>query len=84
MPANTSTVRVSSRTRNILRDLATRTGESMQALLDRAIEEYRRKRFLEEANAAFSVLRESPEEWKAEIEERKTWDATLADDLGKE
>ena len=70
--------------RETLRELAAQTGESMQTTLHKAIETYRRQRFLEETNAAFQALRENPEAWKAEQEERAAWDSTLADGLEEE
>ncbi len=76
-----ATVRISSRTRTMLRELAANTGESMQSLLDKAIEAYRRERFLDQANEAFAALRRDPKKWKAELEERNAWDATLTDDM---
>lgn len=55
--------------------------ESMRSISARAKETYRRQRFLQMANAAFAALRTDPEEWKAEMEEREVWDASLSDDL---
>jgi hypothetical protein len=51
----------------------------MQTILDLAIEGYRRQRFLREANAAYASLRSNPKAWKAELDERKEWDTTMAD-----
>jgi len=51
----------------------------MQTILDLAIEEYRRQRFLLEANEAYAALRKSPKAWKSELAEREEWDATIAD-----
>jgi len=53
----------------------------MQAILDKAIETYRRQHFLETANAAFAALRENAEAWQAEQEDRAAWDVTSADGL---
>ncbi len=53
----------------------------MQAVLEKAIEHYRRQRFLDATNAAFAALRNDPERWREELEEREAWDATLADGL---
>lgn len=78
------TVRIGETTHKALRELAEQTGESMQAVLDVAIEEYRRKRFLESANTAFAALRNNPRAWKEEQEERHVWDATLSDGLEDE
>ena len=55
----------------------------MQAVLDEAIERYRRKRFLRAANAEFAALRNDPKAWKDELGERELWEQTLADGLGK-
>lgn len=76
-----STIRISNTSHNILKELAARSGESMQAILDQAIEQYRRQVFLESANQAYAALRNNSEAWQAELEERKAWDVTLADTL---
>lgn len=75
------TVRISETSHRALRALADHTGESMQTVLAKAIEEYRRRKFLERVNAAFAALRTDPEAWKHEQEERAAWDATLSDGL---
>jgi len=77
MPAGT--VRIRKETQTILRELAVKEGKPMQTILDLALEEYRRQRFLQEANAAYAALRNNPEAWKAELAERKEWDETMAD-----
>jgi predicted transcriptional regulator len=74
-----ATVRISKGTRDTLRDLAAKSGESMQTIIDRAIEEYRRQSFIEQANKAYLALRENPEAWESELKERREWEATLAD-----
>ncbi len=76
-----TTVRVGKTTRDKLRELAALENEPMHVILDRAIEDYRRKRFLEEANRTYAALRRDPEAWQTEQEERKAWDTTLADGL---
>lgn len=53
----------------------------MQGVLARAVEAYRRRLFLEAANAEYASLRADPEAWAEELTERKVWDATLADGL---
>lgn len=73
--------RISEPTREVLRKLAEESGESMQAILEKAIELYRRQRFLEESNRAFEALRANPAAWKTEQAEREMWDITLADGL---
>ncbi|MBW3625895.1 MAG: toxin-antitoxin system protein [Armatimonadetes bacterium] len=61
--------------------MAESEGVSMQKVLDRAVEAYRRQRFLEEANAAYGALRLKPDTWREEQEEREAWEATLADGI---
>ena len=76
--------RISEPTREVLRKLAEQSGESMQALLEKAVEMYRRQRFLEESNRAFDALRGNPETWKTEQAGREAWEMTLADGLEQE
>ena len=51
----------------------------MQAVLDRAIERYRRESFLRKANSEFQALKADPKAWKQEVQERQLWDQTSAD-----
>ena len=73
------TVRVSSKTAETLKGIARETGDSVQKVLDRAVEEHRRTLFLEEANKAYAELKENPQQWKEEQEEREIWSYTLTD-----
>lgn len=75
------TVRITEETHEILRKLSERAGESMQTTLDKAIEAYRRHQVLREANEAYARLKADPKAWKKELEERKAWEATVADGL---
>lgn len=76
-----ATVRISATAHNALRAIAAQNGESMQAVLDKAIEDFRRRHLLEQTNAAYAALRNNPQEWTALHEERSIWDVTLADGL---
>ncbi len=64
------TVRIDKAAHQILRELAEQTGESMQAVLTKAIEEYQRTQFLDGLNADFAALRSKPKAWQEEQEER--------------
>jgi hypothetical protein len=77
-------VRISSRAHDLLRRLADEQQQSMQAVLDEALERYRRERFLRAANADFEALRNNPKAWKDELRERKLWEQTLPDGLIRE
>ena len=77
------TLRVSARCRDTLRELAAQTGESMQSMVDEAVELYRRRWFLEKVNAAYMPLRQNAETWATVEQERSEWDDALGDGLPK-
>ena len=56
----------------------------MAAVLEKAIERYRRQKFLDEANASYAALKANLQEWKEETAERKLWDLTNADGTVKQ
>ncbi len=74
-----TTVRISAQTKKTVERLAAKTGRKMQAVLDEAVELYRRQSFLEEANAAFANLRADTQAWSEEQEERMMWDAAVSE-----
>jgi hypothetical protein len=77
-------VRISISARETLRRLAHTERQSMQSILDRAIEAYRRERFLRDANADFAALKKNRKAWREELAERKLWERTLGDGLDDE
>jgi len=78
---STTTIRVSTRTRDLLQELAHQSGVSMQSVLEYALEQYRRQQLSEATNAAYATLQTDAVAW-AELErERMDWDQTLADGL---
>ena len=79
-----STVRISAEAKEILEKLADEENESMQSVLHKALETYRRERFLEASNEAFAALRKDKRMWGEELRERKEWDATSRDDVDKD
>jgi predicted transcriptional regulator len=76
-----TTVRVSEHTHELLRKLATATGEPLQKVLERAVENYQREQFFAELNEAYARLRADPVAWEEELAERAMWETTLADGL---
>lgn len=76
-----TTIRIREHTRQVLRDLAAQENISMQAVLDAAIEAYRRQRFLQAVNQAYGALKQDPQSWRQLEHERQEWDATLNDGL---
>ena len=75
------TVRISRPAHKTLREIAERAEQPMQAVLDEAIEQYRRQKFLEEVNAAYAKLRTDRRAMAAMGKERAMWEATLEDGL---
>jgi hypothetical protein len=74
-------VRITAKTRESLRELAQAEQGSMQSVLEKAVEEYRRKLFMDALNASYAELRDDPEAWKEVEAERALWDGTLLDGL---
>jgi hypothetical protein len=64
--------------------MAAQDNASMQAVLDKAIEHYRRERFLQGANADYATLKSDKKAWERELAERELWERTLADGFDKE
>jgi hypothetical protein len=77
----TTTVRLRPNAHKALREIAQLTGQSLQDALDRAIEDLRRRVYLEGINADYAALRDDPkasEDFKKEMGE---WDAANNDGL---
>jgi predicted DNA-binding protein len=81
---STVTVRIRQETHRSLKRLAEKTGEPMPEILTKAIEEYRRKHFLDGLAEDFTKLQADSPKWNEELSEREVWDATLGDDLDEE
>lgn len=58
-----ATVRISEESHLLLREVAAQEGASMQSVLDEALEQRRRQKFLAECDAAYAALRQDPEVW---------------------
>lgn len=72
-------LRVNEETRQALRELAESEGESMSAVLNKAVAEYQRKRFFEKLDSAYASLKSDPEAWEEERQERQLLANTLLD-----
>ncbi len=77
-------VRISSQSYQILKSLSQDKGQSMQSVIDEAIEDLRRRKMLEATNEAFSTLKADKKAWKDELKERELWENTLSDGVEPE
>jgi predicted transcriptional regulator len=77
----TTTIRVSLRARDLLQELARASGNSIQVVLEQALEQYRRQQLLEATNAAYAALRVASEAWANLEQERLAWEQTRAESL---
>ena len=77
-------VRISSQSYQILKTLAQEEGQTMQSLIDKALEDLRRRKILEATNQAFAELKANEVEWSEELAERGLWENTLPDGVEKE
>ncbi len=78
------TVRISAATHRKLKELAERTGQTMMYVLDKALDDYRRKLFFDQMNAGYTELRADPEAWAMHLAERTQWDGVLMDGLDRD
>jgi len=72
-----TTVRTSEATHHLLKELSRAKQEPMQAILETAVEEYRRRLFLESVNEAYAALRNDDGAWTEMRAEHALWDKTL-------
>ena len=77
-------VRISSNSYQILKTLSKGKGQSMQSVMDQAIEDLRRRKMLEATNLAFSALKADKTAWREESKERELWENTLLDGVERE
>ena len=68
-----TTVRVNNATHQALRTLSKETNTTLQEVLARAVEAYRRAQFIQGVNASFAALRADPVAWSEMQQERALW-----------
>jgi hypothetical protein len=72
-------ISISESTHKTLLTIVESSGDTIQSILDKAIDNYRRHLFLVQANEAFATLKQNETLWQEEITERQIWEQTLAD-----
>ncbi len=78
-----STVRISSKSQNLLKEFANQDNKTMHEVIDDLIEQEKRKRFFDDFDKAYAKLRGNSKAWDEELEERQEWDCTLMDGIDR-
>lgn len=76
-----TTIRVSETAHSLAKELAKRSKTSMNAVIELALQEHRRRLFWAQARRELEQLRSDPSAWQAEQEEVAVWDASIGDGL---
>jgi hypothetical protein len=74
-------VQISDASARLLKELAEKTGLTTSVVLDKALDAYKRKVFLEQLNAAYAALRADPAAWADVEAERQSMAGSLMDGL---
>ena len=77
-------MKISREVQNRLRALSQQEGNTMQAILEKALKLYEERAFWERTNRAYAALKTNPETSGQELEERREWEVTLKDGLEDE
>jgi hypothetical protein len=78
-----TTIRIKARSHQALKEIAALTGRSVQEELDQAIEERRRRLYLEGLNQDYAALAADPKALADFRRETTIWDATTSDGLNE-
>ena len=76
-----TTVRLNLKARAILQEIAEEEQEPLSTILQKALDDYRRRVFLRKVGEAYAMLRSDSKAWKKELSERESWDSTVEDGL---
>ena len=74
-----ATIRITSKSQRVLEQIAGVTGNSIQEELDRAIEERRRKVYLQGLAKDYAALKKNKKAWQELQAEHALWDTTTSD-----
>ena len=80
----TTTIRVKTTTHQTLRERAKERGESLSDTVDQLVEDDRRRRMFDAADASWAALRDDPQAWAEWQAELALWESALADGLADE
>lgn len=66
-------VRVNHEDKDLLKAISEREGESMAAILHKALKAYQKQQFFQDLNSAYARVRRGDDAWKTEQTEREQW-----------
>ena len=72
-------IRIRPQSHQALKEMAAVTGQSLQDVLEQAIEDRRRKLYLDGVEADYAALKRDPKAWADFRKEIGVWDATNLD-----
>lgn len=75
------TVDISESSRQLLSELAVKTGQTTTQVLDKALAAYQKQVFFDKLNAGYAELRADPSQWEEHEAERAQLDAANLDGL---
>jgi hypothetical protein len=75
-----TTIRVSTRTHKLIKNLAKTAKLPQQAIVAQSIEYYAEKKFWEECDKSYQNLKKN-NNLSDEMKERRSWENTLSDDI---
>jgi predicted transcriptional regulator len=78
-----TTVRITESAHALLKHLAKEEERPMQAVLEEALEEHRRRRFLQDVNAGYAAARGDRAEYASFVAESAEWNSTNLDGLDR-
>ncbi len=76
-----TTVRITESAHALLKRLAKKEERPMQAVLEEALEEHRRRRFLQDVNTGYAAARRDRTEAPSFVAENAEWNSTNLDGL---
>lgn len=80
----TTTVRISKKARDQLREMSAETGLSMADVLAKAVDHLERELFFEQVEEDYRALRSDPVPWQEYLQDRRELDGSLMDGLDDE
>jgi hypothetical protein len=76
-----TTIRIREKSHKALKEIAAKTGQSLQDALDQAIERQQRLLYLEGVKADYAALAQNPKAFADFKKEMEVWDSTSNDGL---